>query len=89
VTTQSVIRDPLAELLKSAIAELIDSNVDGITEKLTKNETGKLSVSFGAKLSLKGEQVAATVRLSYTEKHDDSVECRTKDPNQLEIGGVQ
>jgi len=89
MTTQSVIRDPLAELLKSAIAELIDSNVDGITEKITKNETGKLSVSFGAKLSLKGEQVAATVRLSYAEKHDDSVECRTKDPSQLEIGGVQ
>jgi len=91
MNTQSIIRDPLANLLKQALGELIDSNIDGIAEKITGSETGKLSVSFGAKLLLKNDQVAATVRLSYTEKHDDSVEYRTKDPNQeeLPVGGVR
>lgn len=89
--TQSIIREPLAKLLTEALAELVQNNMNGITEKLTGSETGKLSVAFGAKLSLKGNQVAATVRLSYTDKHADQTEFITKDPAQLEIevGGVQ
>lgn len=51
MNTQSIIRDPLAELLKSALGELIDGNIDGIAEKITGSETGRLSVSFGARSS--------------------------------------
>ena len=83
--TQSIIREPLANLLTEALAELVENNIDGITEKLTGSETGKLSVAFGAKLSLKGNQVAATVRLSYTDKHADQTEFITKDPDQGEL----
>ncbi len=84
--TQSIIRDPLAELLKQSLAELVDNNIDGIAEKITGSETGKLSVSFGAKLWLKGNQVSATVRLSHTDKHSDQTEFVTKDPEQNELG---
>lgn len=84
--TSSKIRDPLAEALKAALAELVDKNIDGIAEKLATSPKGTLSVSFGAKLSLKGASVAATVKAGYKQAFDDSTEFTTKDPDQAELG---
>jgi len=87
--TISIIRDPLASEIKTALSGLVDGNIDGIANEVANAEDGSLSVSFSVKLTLTGLRVAGVGKIGYSRKFTDESEFLTPDPNQPTLPGVE
>jgi len=87
--TISIIRDPLASEIKTALSALVDGNIDGIANEVANAEDGSLSVSFSVKLTLTGLRVAGVGKIGYSRKFTDESEFITQDPNQPTLPGVE
>lgn len=80
--TVSIIRDPLADAIKTALDGLVDGNIDGIANEVANAEDGTLSVSFGVKLTLSGLRVSGVGKIGYSRRFTDEAEFITPEPNQ-------
>lgn len=87
--TIGIIRDPLADQIKTTLSGLVDSNIDGIANEVAQSEDGNLSVSFSVKLTLSGLRVAGVGKIGYSRKFTDEAEFITPDPQQQDLPGVE
>ena len=87
--TISIIRDPLASEIKTALSGLVDGNIDGIANEVANAEDGSLSVSLSVKLTLTGLRVAGVGKIGYSRKFTDESDFITPEPEQLGLPGVE
>lgn len=87
--TISIIRDPLASEIKTALSGLVDGSIDGIANEVANAEDGSLSVSFSVKLTLTGLRVAGIGKIGYSRKFTDESDFITPEPAQLGLPGVE
>lgn len=85
--TQTTLSSQLEKKLAGITADLIAQNISLITEELTGNPDGKISVSVGLKVVNCGKTVTIDGSIGFSRKFKDELQdtFAVEDPNQLPL----